>query len=103
MSFSSGIDGPERVRWRAIAQTAGAHAHEHRLARAGRLGTGTLACSRCDAPVALGGPVSPGAGITCPFCGHRASVRDFLSLALPTRPARVQVRVVLARDAYAAG
>ncbi|MBV8956514.1 MAG: hypothetical protein JO153_14090 [Solirubrobacterales bacterium] len=97
MSFSSGMDGTGRVRWRAITQTAGAHAEERRLAPAGRLGTGTLACSRCDAPVALGGPVSPSAGITCPFCGHGARVRDFLSLALPTRPARVQVRVALAR------
>jgi hypothetical protein len=32
--------------------------------------------------------------LTCPFCGHGATVRDFLSLAAPTRPARVEVRVV---------
>jgi hypothetical protein len=31
--------------------------------------------------------------LICPFCGHRATVRDFLSLAVPTRPARVEVRV----------
>jgi hypothetical protein len=29
----------------------------------------------------------------CPFCEHRAPVRDFLSLATPTRPARVVVRI----------
>ena len=30
----------------------------------------------------------------CPYCDHTAAVRDFLSLASPTRPARVAVRVV---------
>jgi hypothetical protein len=45
--------------------------------------------------VALGaGHVSPAEPIGCPFCGHAAAVRDFLSLAAPTRPARVEVRVV---------
>jgi hypothetical protein len=34
--------------------------------------------------------------LTCPYCGRHGTVRDFLSLAPPTRPARVQVRVVLA-------
>jgi hypothetical protein len=67
---------------------------EHRPARSGHLGTGTLACPRCDAPVALAGPVSPVEPLTCPYCAHRGPVRDFLSLAQPTRPARVEVRVV---------
>jgi hypothetical protein len=31
--------------------------------------------------------------LTCPFCTNRAPVRDFLSLATPTRPTRVVVRV----------
>jgi hypothetical protein len=63
-------------------------------AGSGRLGVGTLACDRCDAPVAIGGaPLSPAHELTCPFCRHRGRVRDFLSLASPTRPARVVVRV----------
>jgi hypothetical protein len=35
-------------------------------------------------------------------CDHAAPVRDFLSLGEPTRPARVQVRIV-ARSEEAAG
>jgi hypothetical protein len=31
-----------------------------------------------------------------PYCGRHGTVRDFLSLLPPTRPARVQARVVLA-------
>jgi hypothetical protein len=31
--------------------------------------------------------------IACGFCRHAGAVRDFLSLAEPTRPARVVVRV----------
>ncbi|EHN12212.1 hypothetical protein PAI11_08880 [Patulibacter medicamentivorans] len=61
----------------------------------GVLGIGTLACPICDAPVAPGpGPMSPADAIGCPLCGHGAAVRDFLSLAAPSRPARVEVRVV---------
>lgn len=68
---------------------------ERRVARSSRLGTGTLACPRCDAPVALGDArVSPGDPLGCPFCGYDAAVRDFLSLTAPARPARVVVRVV---------
>ena len=63
--------------------------------RAGLLAVGTLACSRCDAPVAPTSPsMSPADPLTCPFCEHTARVRDFLSLAPPSRPARVAVRVV---------
>jgi hypothetical protein len=70
--------------------------HEHREAvRSWRLGTGTLACPRCDAPVALGaGPVTPVDPLGCPYCRHAGPVREFLSLAAPSRPARVDVRVV---------
>ena len=65
------------------------------VARTGHLASGTLACPRCDAPVALGaGPAAPADPLGCPFCEHTATVRDFLSLADPTRPARVAVRVV---------
>jgi hypothetical protein len=68
---------------------------EERRSHAGRLATGTLACPHCDAPVAPGaGWLSPADALGCPFCGHTAAVRDFLSLAAPSRPARVVVRVV---------
>ena len=37
--------------------------------------------------------MSVSAELTCPFCQNSGPMRDFLSLALPTRPARVVVRV----------
>jgi hypothetical protein len=58
------------------------------------LGTGTLACPRCDAPVAIAGPHRPHDAIGCPYCGRAGALREFLSLAAPTRPARVEIRVV---------
>jgi hypothetical protein len=69
---------------------------EHRhVARAGWLGTGTLACASCDAPIAPAAVrMSPRDPLGCPFCGQTGTVRDFLSLAPPSRPARVDVRVV---------
>jgi hypothetical protein len=77
-----------------VKPTAGPHEQEHRIARSQRVASGTLACARCDAPVALtAGPVAPADWLDCPFCLHRAPVRDFLSLREPTRPARVEVRV----------
>jgi hypothetical protein len=66
---------------------------ERRAVIAGRLGVGTLACARCDAPVALGGEPRPLTDrLTCPFCGHSGPARDFLSLGV-SRPARVAVWV----------
>jgi hypothetical protein len=68
---------------------------EIRPAPSGRLATGTLACPACDAPVApAAGPMSPADALGCPVCDHAGAVRDFLSLASPSRPARVDVRVV---------
>jgi hypothetical protein len=67
---------------------------ERRAARSGRLATGTLACPRCDAPVALAAPTAPATRLACPFCNHAGALRDFLSLGEPTRPARVRVSVV---------
>jgi hypothetical protein len=72
-----------------------AGAVEERRGRSALLGAGTLACPRCDVPVALGGPVAPADPLDCPYCGHYGAVRDFLSLAAPTRPAHVEVRVVI--------
>ena len=95
MSYQRGIDGSEPVRPDPVGGPAETH-ELRRRARAGHLGTGTLACPRCDAPIALaGGPTSVLDGLGCPFCQHWGRVRDFLSLAAPARPARVEVRVRL--------
>ena len=61
-----------------------------------QLATGTFACPACDAPTlpAAGGS-SPADLLACAFCGEVAAVRDFLSLAEPTRPTRVAVRLRL--------
>lgn len=93
MSFLRGLDDSDPLRSEPITRVGGGH-EEERRARSRRLGAGTLACERCDAPVALSGPMSPSDSVSCPFCRHRAPLRDFLSLAVPTRPARVEVRVV---------
>jgi hypothetical protein len=94
VSFQNGIDGSEPTRPQPVTRLAGARA-EDLVARTGHLASGTLACPRCDAPVALGaGSVAPADPLGCPYCDHTATVRDFLSLASPTRPARVAVRVV---------
>jgi hypothetical protein len=93
MSFQRGIDGSDPIRFEPIGGLAGPR--EQRDVARGRLGTGTLACPRCDAPVALAaGHVSPMHSVDCPFCHHTAAARDFLSLTQPSRPARVEVRVV---------
>lgn len=72
------------------------HVEERRSIRSTLLGTGTLACGRCDAPIAIGADrLRVDDLLSCPFCLHRGPVREFLSLAVPTRPARVAVRVVV--------
>jgi hypothetical protein len=89
------MDDSEPVRFEPLTRSGGAHEELRRTRRSGRLCGGTLACRRCDAPVALaGGPVAPTDALSCPFCSHQAPVRDFLSLATPSRPTRVEVRVV---------
>lgn len=69
---------------------------ERRRAHSTRLGTGTMACPVCDAPVMPTSPLSPADLIVCPYCLHSGVVRTFLSLAPPTRPARVAVYVTVA-------
>jgi len=93
VTFQRGIDGSDPVGAQPISARVGAY-EDRRTERSWRLGAGTLACPRCDAPVALGGRVVPlTQGLDCPFCRHAAPLRDFLSLATPTRPARVEVRM----------
>jgi hypothetical protein len=95
VAFQRDFDGSEPTRPEPVTRLAGAKA-DSIATRTGHLASGTLACPRCDAPVALtDGPASPVDPLGCPFCAHTATVRDFLSLAHPTRPARVAVRVVL--------
>lgn len=86
MSIHRGPDGSGPLRPRPIQE-------ERRIRHAEVLTVGTLACPGCDAPVAPSGPVAPRDGLRCPFCAHAGTVRDFLSLEPPTRPARVVVRV----------
>lgn len=94
MGITRGIDGAEPVRPERIERLAGPE-EERRAARTRRLASGTLACPACDAPVALAdGGASPTDPLACPVCSHAGAVRDFLSLARPTRPARVELYVV---------
>jgi hypothetical protein len=94
VGIERGIDGAQPIRSERIERLAGRE-EERRAARTRRLGSGTLACPSCDAPVALSGrAVSPADPLGCPVCSHAGAVRDFLSLARPTRPARVELYVV---------
>lgn len=68
--------------------------HEQRRERSWHLATGTLACPACDAPVLPSpGGMSPADPISCGFCREAGLVSEFLSLAEPTRPTHVIVRV----------
>jgi hypothetical protein len=88
------MDGGQPIRAEPITRLAGPQ-EERRVERAWRMALGTLACPDCDAPVSPGdGALSPADPLQCPVCHHGARVRDFLSLADPVRPARVEVRVV---------
>jgi hypothetical protein len=94
VGIQRGIDGSDPIGSEPVARGGAVH-EERRVATAGDLATGTLACPRCDAPILLPGTVTPADRLGCGFCSHTAAVRDFLSLAAPTRPARVRVRVRL--------
>ena len=97
MAFQRGIDGSEPLRPEPITRQAGPQ-EERRVSR-GVLGVGTLACPSCDAPVAPVGCLTPAERLECPYCRHDGVVREFLTLGAPTRPARVDVRVVLGERA----
>jgi hypothetical protein len=96
VSLQRGVDGPDPIRREPVARYDGSY-ELRRSHRGWRLGAGTLACPHCDAPVGLPGPASPADALACPFCGHAGALRDFLSLAAPTRPAHVEIRVVARR------
>ncbi len=94
VSFLRGIDGSAHNTAGAPARWIRPGDHRRRDTRSAQLCEATLACARCDAPIGAG---AQGLTLTqllvCPFCEHRGPVRDFLSLAMPTRPARVVVRI----------
>ena len=93
MGWHNGIDGSQPLRPQPVGRAGAVRPSDGRV---GTLGTGTLACPECDAPVVLGtGPSRPRDTLNCPFCGCAGALRDFLSLAAPTRPARVEIRLVL--------
>jgi DNA-directed RNA polymerase subunit RPC12/RpoP len=87
MEWSRRDDAVEPVRGHSMIE-------EERRTATSLLAHGTLACPACDAPVAPAERVNVLAPLTCPYCDHVALVKDFLSLAAPTRPAHVDVRVV---------
>lgn len=94
MSFLGGAgrasDGDHDVN----RQPVRAYYEDRRSTRTDRLCGATLACDRCDAPIDPGSEsIAIDQTLTCPFCRRRGPARDFLSLASPTRPARVAVRV----------
>ena len=92
--FERWIDGSQWLRFEPTGSVDGRH-EKRRATRSSRLAVGTLACPDCDAPVAPPlSPLSPADPLGCGFCQHSATVRDFLSLAAPARPARVAVRLV---------
>lgn len=96
MGLFRGIDGPSSNTTELGARRPPAQEERRRATREGLMAHGTLACARCDAPVAAGPePLAITAGLSCPFCAHSGTVGDFLSLRTPTRPARVVVRVSL--------
>ncbi|MDO8186491.1 hypothetical protein Q5424_24520 [Conexibacter sp. JD483] len=93
MGLQRSSDGSDPLRSERIAHVAG---DEERRVTPSRVAEGTLACPDCDAPVALtAGPISPADRLNCPFCGRDGSAREFLSLARPTRPQRVVVKISL--------
>ncbi|CAB4904812.1 unannotated protein [freshwater metagenome] len=92
MSIERGFSDSEPVGRQARARA------DRRDQHVGLLGHGTLACPACDAPVSPGpGPRSPADRLMCPVCAHDGRLREFLSMRVPVRPARVEVRLVHAR------
>ena len=94
MAIDRPLDGSYPARDEPVGRLGATH-EERRATRSRLLARGTLACPDCDAPVAASAePLSPADPLACPFCRRVGAVRDFLSLTTPSRPARVDVRVV---------
>ena len=93
MGFFRGIDGSEPSGPQSLGRLSGTE-EVRKTTRSWAMAVGTLACPACDAPVAPTGPLSPAQPLACPYCAHAGHVRDFLSLATPTRAAHVVVRVI---------
>ena len=99
MALHRGFDGTDPARRESAAEVAGSR-EIRRAERSTRLAGGSLACPSCDAPVLLdaaAGPHGPASALLCPWCGTTGPLREFLSLADPSRPARVEARVVFTR------
>jgi hypothetical protein len=93
VAFHREIDGSEPVRPEPVERLSGRHELRREQA-VWHMATGTLACPACDAPVMPEERgMAPRDPMACGFCDHSGAVRDFLSLAEPTRPTRVSVRV----------
>jgi hypothetical protein len=89
-SHGSNSSGSERA-----TGAGGPHEIRHDE-RSTRMAAATLACPVCDAPVLLTGPsMGPADVLACGFCDHTGPLREFLSLARPTRPTHVEVHVRL--------
>ena len=95
MSFDRSISGGGEPAEPLVG--AGGLREERPASRSTWLADGTLACPRCDAPVAPAARVLRPAGpMDCGYCRYDGAVRDFLSLTSPTRPTRVAVHVRVA-------
>jgi hypothetical protein len=93
MALHRRVDEPGPLRPEPVERLSGRH-ERRRAESSRRMATGTLACPACDAPVVPGpSALSALALFSCGFCSHVGTLRDFLSLAEPTRPTRVAVRV----------
>jgi hypothetical protein len=89
VAFQRGSDGADPVRG-----AGGPHHVEQRIRHTTLVATGTFACPHCDAPIPPHVPIRPVALMICPYCLRSGRARDFLSLDAPSRPARVEVRIV---------
>ena len=67
---------------------------KRRAAAAGGTGASHPGHASVPCPRTPAGPMSPGDALGCGYCGHAGAVRDFLTMGLPNRPARVTVRLV---------
>ena len=93
MTLGRGTEGSDPIGPEPVGGAARIE-EERRVRRSSLLAEGTLACPACSAPVAPARkPMSIAERLSCPVCDHGAPVRDFLSLADPSRPARVALRL----------